>query len=404
MNEHKRMNLGKVYFLYLFGVLFLQIIGLDGRSGTLETAWKIAVISCTMLYIVNKSAWRVSKQVVVPCMVYLIGQVLAYVFFSRATVNMFVNCAVVIGMTYMFVSMTLVGGDFKLEDMLWFIKAFIALMLYAVVYQLIMDPGAVFGALFRESVYSDMMHSFFDNKQTFGMFLFVAIIVSCLGMALTKKRRYLAAAVLFFAMLFVCSSRTSLLACAVFVVLMLVLFFRSNKNLAFAVTLLVLLFVLAVLVVPSLNRFLTEVLFDTEKTVEAREAIWEVSFRAMRGIKVLFGYGEGNVGEVIRGMDAEMVENAHNGFLHVFITGGLIKLILYMAVMILSLRSIVRIYKHNIALANVFLAAMVGLIAFSMGESLVLLDTSSPCVAASIVVVAFPIALDGYYRRKHETD
>jgi len=395
--QRKTVHLGKVYFWYLFLVLFLQIIGLDGTSNMLEMVWKAGVISCTMLYIIYKKSWRVSKRLVLPCILYVVGQLLAYMNFSGATVNTFVNCAVVIGMAYMFLSLSSSDCGFTPEDMLWFINAFTALMLYAVAYQIVKNPSAVFGALLNGSVYDNMMSSFFDNKQTFGMFLFVAIIVSCLGMALTKKKRYLFFAGVFFAMLFVCSSRTSLLACVAFILLMLVLFFRSNKNLAFGVSVLVGMFVLLLLIVPSLNRFVTDVLFDTEATVNAREIIWDASFRAMRGVKVLFGYGEGNVGTVIRGVDAELVGNAHNGFLHVFVTGGVVKLLLYVVVVVCSIVSIARMYKHNTALANVFFAAIVSLIVFSFGESLVLLDTSAPCVAASIVGVAFPIAANGYY-------
>lgn len=395
--QRKTVNLGKVYFWYLFLVLFLQIIGLDGRSNTLEMVWKIAVIGCTMIYIVNKQSWRVSRQLVFPCILYVAGQLLAYTNYSGARISMFINCAVVIGMAYMFISLPSAGCGFTPEDMLWFVKAFIALMLYAVAYQIVTDPAAVFGALSNGSAYSDMLSSFFDNKQTFGMFLFVAIIVSCMGMAMTKKKSYLVSAGVFFVMLFLCSSRTSLLACVVFILMMLLLFFRSNKNLALAVSSLVLIFILLILVVPSLNRFVSEVLLDTEDTVNAREIIWDASFRSMRGEKIIFGYGEGNASKAIWGVSSDLIGNTHNGLIHVYVTGGLLKLVMYALVVILSLRSTVRIYKHNTALASVFLAAVVSLIVFSMGESLVFLDTSSPCVVASIVGVAFPIAVDGYF-------
>lgn len=395
--ERKTMNLGKVYFWYLFFVLFLQIIGMDGKSDTLELLWKMAVICCTMLYILYKNSWNVTKTLVFPLIIYAGGQILAYMNFPGATISTFINSMVVIGMTYMFISLTSGDSGFQLEDMLWFVKAFTALMLYAVAYQIITDPNAVSGALTQESVYSDMMSSFFDNKQTFGMFLFVAIIVSCLGLVLSKKKIYVAFALLFFGMLFICSSRTSLIACIVFVLMMLVLLFRSNRKLAGFVLLFVGLFVFFVRIVPSLNRFVTEVLIDTERTVDAREEIWGICFQAMRGVKVLFGYGEGNAGVVIREINPNVVSNTHNGLVLVFMAGGLIKIVLYVLVIINSLRCIKGIHKHNAALANVLFAAVVGLIAFSMGEALVFLDTSSPCVVASIVGVAFPIAVDRYY-------
>ena len=322
--------------------------------------------------------------------------------FSGATINTFVNCIVVVGMTYMFISLTSAGSGFEIEDMMWFVKAFCGLMFYAVAYQIITDPDAVWGALSQESVYSDMMSSFFDNKQTFGMFLFVATIVSVLGFVLSKKKIYIAFALIFFAMLFICSSRTSLLACIVFVLTMLLLLSRSNKKLAFQLLLLAVALVVVVRTIPSLRRFTSEVLLDTERTIRAREEIWDVAFQAMKGSKVLFGYGEGSAGLVIKAINADLVGNAHNGLIHVYVTGGLIKFVLYICVVVYSIICIRRIHKRNAMLANVFLAAVAGLIAFSMGESLVFLDTSSPCIVASIVGVAFPMAVDSYYKHGEE--
>ena len=346
MNQNnKRLNLGKVYFLYLFFVLFLQIIGADGKNETLELVWKAAVISCTLFYILYKKDWKVVRSLIAPCFIYLLGQIFAYISFAGASVGMFVNCAVVIGMSYMFISLTAAGSGFELEDMMWFIKAFTALMLYAVIYQFVVDSQAVLGALNQENVYSDMMSSFFDNKQTFGMFLFVAFIVSFLGLVMSKKKIYIVFSMLFFGMLFVCSSRTSLLACVVFVMMIPVLFLRINRKIAITVLTAIGVAVFAIWIVSPVRRFVLEVLLDTEATVVARENIWEGAFRAMQGSKILFGYGEGNVEKAITGIDKELIGNAHNGVIHVFVTGGVIKLVLYVVVVINSLRNIRGIYK-----------------------------------------------------------
>ena len=40
-------DLGKLYFFYLFFMLFLQIIGLSNKGGLLDTAWKAGVIGLT---------------------------------------------------------------------------------------------------------------------------------------------------------------------------------------------------------------------------------------------------------------------------------------------------------------------------------------------------------------------
>lgn len=395
--KEKRLNLGKVYFWYLFFVLFLQILGISGENATMETLWKAMVISVTMLYVLLKRSWTIARYVIIPSFVYLFGQLAAFALYPEASASSFINCAIVLAMTYLFLSMPYNNRSFKLEDMCWFINAFIVLMLYAVVFNFIMNPDAVLNVLSNRSVYVNMMHSFFDNKQTYGMFLFVATIVATYGYVLRRKPLYVILAFFFFGNLFICSSRTALFACLAFVLMLALTTVKTNRRIAIYLVVGIVIFVLLVSILAPLRRFTLQVLLDTDDTFDIRIEIWQDAFAALRGEKMIVGYGEGNAVNAIADVSGEE-RNSHNGFVQVLLTGGAVKMVLYICVLFKSLFCIRRIKRYHGPLASVLLSALVGVLVFSMGEALVLLDTSAPCIVASVVCAAFPIAIDGYYQ------
>lgn len=390
-----RLSLGKVYFTYLFLILFLQIVGINNKGGLIDTLWKASVISIILLYVLIKSNMRIKKYIVIPLLVYVLGQGIAILSNPHASITSFINCMIVIAMAYMFLSMPYYNSNFRLVDVIWFVNAFIILMLYAVGFNLIKNPSAIFGALSNSNVYSNMMSSFFDNKQTFGMFLFMAFIVSIWGFVLENKKRYICAAIIFFVNLFLCLSRTALFACLGFVFIIMISIRKSNRKLFGILILSIVLVLFLIQFNPTLHQFIENVVLDTNATMEARTNIWEDAFKAVYGVKAIWGYGEGNASAAIATVSHSA--NAHNGVVYVLLTGGIVKLCLYSMVVIKVLFSIRNIKKYNPTVASMFFAALVSVIIYSMGEALVLLDSSAPCVVASIICVAFPIAVEGYY-------
>lgn len=390
-----RINIGKVYFIYLFSVLFLQIVGGSNKGGMLDTVWKAVVISATLLYVLIKSKLKIKRYIVIPLIIYILGQGIAIFSNEFSTISSFVNCAIIIVMTYMFFSVPYYNSDFTIKDMVWFLNAFIILMLYAVVLNFFKNPSSVLGTLSNANVYSNMMSSFFDNKQTFGMFLFMAFVVSVWGYILENKKCYICTAMIFFVNLFLCLSRTALFACLGFIFMIVILIRKFNQKLCRILVSLIVLTIILVQLNPTLHHFITNVVLDTSATMNARTNIWEDAFYALNNIKFFWGYGEGNASAAIATVSHSA--NAHNGIVYVLLTGGIIKLTLYIVVILRSLFSIKKIKKYNPALSAMFFSALASVMIYSMGEALVLLDSSAPCVVASIICLAFPIATEGYY-------
>ena len=401
--KNKSNTIGKIYFFYLFFMLFLQIIGYSSKGAAYDTLWKAAVIAVTMFFVLLKSQLRIQKFIIMPVMIYLVGQVIAQMFCPStivqvSSVTRMINTAIIIAMLFLFFSFPYTWKGNGIDSFKWFLISFIILMIYAVIFNIIKNPTAVFGVLRNNSVYSNMMSSFFDNKQTFGMFLLLAVISSAFLMTITGKKRYAFVMIGFLLNLFICLSRTALLAGLVFLIMSAVLMIGKNTGYAKFILTTAVAIIIVVLSMTTLRTFIINVVLDTDKTVDARQDIWASAFSTLKGIQWFVGYGDGTATPVLRSV--AQAAYTHNGIVQVLITGGVLKLVLYVLALAKCLKSIIAIKVHDSRLAAMFLSALVSIFVYSMGEAIVLFDTSAPCVAATIICAGFPCIIEAYYKNK----
>lgn len=401
MNEKvkSKAEIGRLYFFYLALVLLPQIIGFSAKGTIIDTAWKAAVIIGTLWYAFRKSGGKLCRYMVFPMGLYAVGQGIALISYGGNLKSSLINVFVILAMAYLFLSVSTSRVDQCFFDLYFFCNAFICLMLYAVVYNIIINTTAVLNFMSVSNVYSNMMSSFFDNKQTFGMFLFMALIVSTWQYILNQKKRYLLCIILFGFNIFICLSRTAIFACSVYIIAATVFGFHANRSLSKFFVRFITVLILAIFLIPQLGDFVSNVLFDTDATMNARTNIWDYAFDALHGTRLWIGYGEGNATVAlwqVMGYGA----NSHNGIVQILLTGGILKLSIYIMVFLYALMCSLAIKRYNKTLAFLFVSTIVSVLVYSMGEALVLLDTSAPCIVASILCVAFPIRAKMYYLNK----
>ncbi len=406
--QRNTAKMGKLYFFYLFSMLFLQIIGMSNKGGFVDTVWKAGVIAVTMLFMLHRSRYAVARTLLIPLLLYLIGQALAISLYPAhypaiSTVARLINIAIITAMILLFFSAPHIAAEQDAEaSFIWFLRAFSLLMLYAVIYNLIVNTDAVLGVLNNANVYEDMMSSFFDNKQTFGMFLLMACISTAFLYVMTNLHRYILLLLVFAVNLFLCLSRTALLAAIVFFLLSTALLFKRHNSYARLMIFFYFGALVLLLASSTLRFFISNVMLDTDATMETRQNIWAAAFSILKGRSLFFGYGESCSETLLQYLGT--VRYTHNGIIQVLMTGGLFKLILYILIITRTLYSLKTIRRHNPSIAHLFLTTIISIMVYSMGESIVLFDTSSPCVAATTLCVGFPILLERHYVQKEEQE
>ena len=396
-NNASNINIGKVYFWYLFGVLFLQIIGFNSKGSSLDTLWKAGTIGVTVLYFFTKTHIRIPNFILAPVLFYVIGQLLARVLYPKMLPenvfsNQLIGILIIVAMIYMFICVPRITMNIEIDNVVYFLDAFIILMLYATIYNAIKYSNAVFNFASVRNAYSDMMSSFFDNKQTFGMFVMMAMMCSVLRYVMTLKKKYLMMFLLFAFHVVICLSRTAMVAAIVFLFLVAVLL-RQYKVFSWGIVLGIIAAVVLMNVNSSLNHYISNVvLFGTDTTMGVRTSIWTEGLKALTGFQLWFGYGEGSTTTILRYFAGATY--SHNGIVQVLITGGIIKLILYIIILVNGIRTIRRIRYAYPVESKVLFSSFVGIFLYSMGESIVLFDSSAPCVAATIICIGLPTCLE----------
>ena len=405
INTDRQTNVGKIYFTYLFFMQFLHIIGYNAKGSNIDTFWKASVIGMVMIYVVIKNKFKLAPHMTTPFVIYVIINLVAIAtkpdYMGGTWATVIVDVVVISAMVYLFYAFPSNLKDNSYDDLDWYLKAYIIFMIAATIYNLIKNPSSVFGFINNKSVYSNMMMSFFDNKQTFGMFILMAVICSCFQYALTSKKIYAFLIVYFVAYLFVCLSRTALLAGVAFLVLALILSIRYNSKFFIFLTVMGVIALAAAFLIPQLRNFINNVVLDTDVTIEQRNTIWDTAFKSLIGIHRWVGYGDGMTTNALRTMHTS--KYAHNGIVQVLITGGFIKLFLYALVTFRCLKAILYIRKFDALLSNLFLATIISIFIYSMGEVIILYDTTAQSVAATVLCSGFPIMFESYFRNKAES-
>lgn len=404
MFNKEKANIGRIYFTYLLSMLMLQILGIDAKGSFVDTAWKGVVISITLVYCLSKGGIH-DIRLLLPIAVYIIGQMIAIIIFpfalSATLSTNIVTMLIIISMVYLFLSFPYGAPNAKLEYIDYFFNWFIGLVIFSMVYNTITNPSTVFQFMNREDVYANMMNSFFDNKQTFGMFIFLGLIATLSQFAIKKKKIYIVISIPIFMYLFICMSRTALFSFLIYVFVLSVILINEKTGLPFILFLSVGIVAIIIWLVPSLQSFIINVVLDADKTVDVRASTWEAALGLLHGVFFVFGFGDGNSSYALRMGGYSKI--SHNGFVQVLITGGLVKLVLYIIALIFVFRILKRIYIHNRLLSKIFFAALVGVMAYSMGEAVVLFDTSAWCVASTIICVGLPCVADRYYKESKES-
>lgn len=393
---NKEFSIGRLYFIYLFAVLFLQIIDFSSKGTIIDTVWKASVIILTMLYTLIKINFKIHKYILLPMMIYILGQLIAIIwpqqFSNNPVISRVVSIIIILGMCYFFISIPNILKKYSIDDIICFFNYFIILMIYAVLFNLITNPSSVLKVFSVSNAYENMMTSFFDNKQTFGMFLFMGILISVWQYCIINKQKYILSTFFFIINLFICLSRTALFSCFSFLLVFGILSLKVAPSISRKLIIGCLVLIFMIHFIQPINDFVFNVLIKTEDTMNARTNIWNDAFKLLNGSRLLIGYGEGNVATVLSSINSTGT-NSHNGIIYVLLTGGIIKLIIYFIINIYSLYNIISIYRYDKNMCIIEISVYVGITCFSMGEALVLLDSSAPSIIASILVIAFPILI-----------
>lgn len=270
-----------------------------------------------------------------------------------------------------------------------FYKVIAYFMLVASIYNMIIHFNSLLHITSLTLYSSENMSSFFDNKNTYGVFLiFGSLAASILSINL-KETKWSVFTLIFLINELMAMCRTAVLITSVLIVASL--FISRGKKIKDAVLLTMVVAVVLILTksVGVVNNFITNNLFSDTDSLEARNKLVECMLPLIRGKQFWFGYGNTNASSLALRFTGNRYY--HNTYLKNAIVGGVINFALQILVILKSISYGFKCKKYDKNIGNLCLVSTMVYLIYAGVEAVVLLDTPVVSIMATMFIVSMPI-------------
>lgn len=380
----------KYYIMYFFAILAPQILMISNKGSTFDTLYKAFVLICFILvyfmFLKSTDLLYLSRNSILWLLLYVSSSIIGIMYSGNLGLYSLFLTGIICIVFICFIAFP-ANMYIKRENVNKFTYVYILLIVYACVFNFVKNGTSIVASV--SSVGAGNFSSFFDNKNTYGLFLFCGIIGCCLCINSSPQKWFPRLALfLIFANLLVCASRTALFASVGYIVIYYVL--ANGKSIyAWLTAIVVVLFVYYLSVnVDFVSTFLTNHVFRNDSGLLDRNTMAEVTLDNISGIGWLFGYGE-NASSYM----AQYTGYAyfHNTFIEIMATGGIVKALLYLALIIKSFIVSTKIFRHySKKIGAVFMAAWIAYFIYSFGESVVILNGDTQGFIMTIFLLTLP--------------
>ncbi len=209
------------------------------------------------------------------------------------------------------------------------IGCFVVYGLICCAYEIIRHPTFWDSMAFFDNRSRLGVESFFEQKNRFGGYLALWIILCIFAVQISESKLWLIPAVIFGVFLVATESRGGLLLVGVFIIAML---FSYRKRLGTSNTVMIFLDIVVVLallwLIPTTRNFINSII-DVDRGVTGRDKIWQVAFDYFLESNPLLGHG---IGVQIEKVMIERISSnvsTHNVYLYILNSGGICLVIFY---------------------------------------------------------------------------
>lgn len=377
-------------YLGCFVVLAMlpQVIGFNGS--TIDTLFKFLLIGALIFLMINREhITMVSKYFCFFLIVSFIRTLGTIIWNEEGIFSETQSWIIEVLLLYVLYECILYIKNIQTKEIILFYKIFVCFMIIAAVYNIIVHFNSLLHITSLSVYNTEDICSFFDNKNTYGVFLLFGTLAAVILKIVLRQQRWAGIAVLFIVNELMAMCRTALVLSAVLVLAS----FIVDRKTRFRGIILLILFIGAITVLAkqntSVNYFLTNTLFGNSNSLDARNDYITNMLPLARGGSFWFGYGNSNATQLA----VKYTGNAyyHNTYLKCLISGGIIKLVLQISAIMLSIRYGLKNRFYNKTIGNLCLLSTFIYIIYAFVESVVLFDTPVIAIMTVMFIISIPI-------------
>ncbi|WP_379970600.1 O-antigen ligase family protein [Ectobacillus sp. sgz5001026] len=387
--EQNKGNLLIIFFAYYIAIFIPQILHIPTSINTL---YKGAILLIFLGYfLIRYMRFKISLKPIMLALILFLIQIISFCYSLKfIEYNKYINdnINIIILPLYIIIFYSILHDKgVNKHDLCKFIKYFIVFMIIACVVNIIMNIHNITNFFSITTGYEYNMASFFDNRNTFGIYLSYAIIGGVYVRGFEQKKYIDFVLVLLLMNLLLTLSRTAIISTCVF---LLSYYLIISKNI---ISKLVIIITLSCIVyiglsIDSVSNFLYNVLFRVESGTAGRDEVWLSALNFYTENNIFFGTGYG-VGSTY--MDNMTLHKSfHNGYISTLVTGGIALSIFYLLLIVYTVRINLKILKVDHVMGAYFIGIMICYLISALTEENVLLTSSGLSFLISIFVLILP--------------
>lgn len=390
------------YFFSAFLILALipQLLGFNGTA--VDDIFKIGLICLLALKTASFSGLNRVSTFSVLFIILSIGSCICTIAVNDINaINEAINSLMSILLVVVLVELLkeYVPGD--IYEILCYYRIYVYFILAASIYNMVIHFNSLLH-ITSLSVYGrEAICSFFDNKNTFGVFLIFGVLASTILNILTNEKQWLFISGIFLINELMAMCRTAIAMSSALMIMALLIDHkhRLRNILILAVVLLggILLFVKNA----SVNFYITETLFGSQASIDARNLYIENLLPMATGTHLWFGYG--NEGAMALAWQYMGNRYYHNGYLKMLMSGGILKIVVEFMAIALSVRYAYACRRMDCTIGNLCLLSVLVYLIYITAESVVLFDKPVVAIMAVMFILSMPILFYNYLYNGRET-
>ena len=378
----------KHYALFIILALLPQILGIN--STILGTLWKVLVLLFLLFFVSNReNDNKISSTGFYYLIFYLLVSLICLLADSKVTISTILYIGISVLLVYLFFDRPIKEKKLSDLDILGFFRIFAWFVVVACVFNMIVNIRQLFNIASISIYGSDATKSFFDNKNTFGVFLIFGAISATFLKVVEGNKKWLFAMAIFLLNEVMAMCRTAIVLTLFFIIVSFLV--GDSKTLKSRI---IALFIVLVAVIAlyfsnsTIRNFIDNNLFGNTDSLDTRDGYIEKMLPLAKGIHLFFGYGDERSIELA----GQYAGNRyyHNTYLHLLMNGGILKIILFAVGVLYSLKNTIKLCKINKKKGLMCLATTVAYLVYAAIESVILFDTPVIAMVATIFVISIP--------------
>lgn len=390
----KKHKIPSYYAWFIIIALLPQILRFNGS--VLDSVFKIFLIGVLSLQLFNKTMIRYANNfTVIYLMLLVISKIVTFCINGDNLGSALENIVITILLFYLFYVSPAHVNVLSQENVFRFYSIYVYFMIIACLYNMLIHFNSLIHLTSLTVYNTESISSFFDNKNTFGVFLLFAVLAATILKIQTRKLRWSLFILICIVNELMALCRTAIVISIILLILGMIADVEHRIRNIFLIVVCMSVLMLILGRVSAVNTYITETLFGNTTSLDARNNYVENMIPLLRGEHLLFGYGDSQAEELALSLTGN--QYYHNTYLKLLISGGILRLGLHIAALIISFFYGIKIIIYNKTMGILCIISTSVYIVYAYVESVILFDTPVIAMLATIFVITIPILLYNVY-------